>query len=102
MAFEKRKGNAYYYESVRDGDRVRKKYHGKGLAAMAKSLVAMREQQRKRDEREQVRNFEQAVELGDEWVQMIENSCNTMMTATLVAAGLHQEKGRNWRKRRGK
>lgn len=101
MAYEKRKGKAYYYESERVGDRVQKKYYGRGLGAMAKSLIAMREQKRKREEREQVLNFQKAVELGDEWAQMIENSCNNMMTATLVAAGLHQEKSRNWRKRRG-
>ena len=102
MAYEKRKGNVYYYESKRDGDRVRKKYHGNGLSAMARSLMAMREQKMKREERAQVLNFEQALELGDEWAQMVENSCNTMMMATMVAAGFHQEKGRNWRKRRGK
>ncbi len=102
MAFEKRKGKAYYYESERDGDRVRKKYYGGGLSAMARSLIAMREQKLKREERAQVLNFEQAVELGYEWAQMVENMCNTLTTATLVAAGLHQEKSRNWRKRRGK
>ncbi len=102
MAFEKRKGKVYFYESERDGDRVRKKYYGSGLTAMARLLIAMREQRLKREERAQVLNFEQAVELGYEWAQMLNNSCNTMLTATLVAAGLHQEKSRNWRKRRGK
>ena len=102
MAWEKRKDKAYYYETERVDDRVRKKYYGRGLSAMAQSLIAMREQKRKREERQQVLEFEEAVELGDEWVQLIENSCNTMMTATLVAAGLHQEKGREWRQPHGR
>ncbi len=102
MAWEKRKNKAYYYENERVDDRVRKKYYGRGLSAMAQSLIAMREQKRKREERQQVLEFEEAVELGDEWVQLIENSCNTMMTATLFAAGLHQEKGREWRQRHGR
>lgn len=102
MAWEKRKGKAYFYESERVEDRVRKKYHGRGLSGMAQSLLAMREEKRKREEREQVREFEEVVELGDEWTQLVENSCNTMITATMVAAGLHQEESREWRKRRGK
>lgn len=102
MAWEKRKNKAYYYESERVDNRVRKKYYGRGLSAMAQSLLAMREQTRKREERQQVLEFEEAVELGDEWAQLIENSSNTMMTATLVAAGLHQEKGREWRQRHGR
>ncbi len=101
MAWEKRKKKVYYYESERVGETVRKKYYGRGLGAMARSLLALREEKRKRDEQQQVHNFEKAVEVADEWVQMLENSCNTMMTAMLVAAGLHQEKGRNWRRRRG-
>lgn len=102
MAWEKRKDKAYYYETERVDDRVRKKYYGRGLSAMARSLLAMREQTRKREERQQVLDFEEAVELGDEWAQLVENSCNTMMTATLVAAGLNKEKGREWRQPHGR
>ena len=102
MAWEKRKGKAYFYESERVDDRVRKKYYGRGLSGMAQSLLAMREEKRKRDERQQVSEFQEAVELDDEWSQLVENSCNTMMTATLVAAGLHKEKGREWRQPHGR
>ena len=64
MAWEKRKGKAYFYESERVDDRVRKKYYGRGLSGMAQSLLAMREEKRKREERQQVSEFQEAVELG--------------------------------------
>jgi hypothetical protein len=90
---------AYFYLSVREGDRVRKVYAGKGEHALelARQIEARRQEQRtgrEAREREQAR-----VGAAEQALQELRDVASLLVQAVFVGAGLHQHRGQ-WRRRR--
>jgi hypothetical protein len=92
----------YYYRSTRKDGRPRREYVGKGLAArLASELDALQREQRRADAA--VRRAERAeVEAIDRQLDTLDEVADLAARAALCAAGYHQHKRGEWRKRRGK
>ena len=99
MAWERRGGNLYYYQSERVDGRVRKKYVGTGEIA---ELVAHADETIRRtraERRERVRaELEEARGLASAADELNE-AAEILVRAEMVAAGYHRHKG-EWRRRR--
>ena len=99
MAWERRGGNLYYYQSERVDGRVRKKYVGTGEIA---ELVAHADETIRRtraERRERVRaELEEARGLASAADELNE-AAEILARAEIVAAGYHRHKG-EWRRRR--
>ena len=99
VAWERRGDNLYYYRSVREGEKVRKEYVGRGeiaeaLAHADETIRRSRAERLRRDaaELERVRAL---VSCADE----LHETAEVLARAEMVAAGYHRHKG-EWRRRR--
>ena len=101
MAWENRqRGSLYYTRSRREGGRVVREYVGCGPQGLAAA-----EDARIREEREAKRGAwraeQQRLEILDQHVEPLDALCTTITRGCLEAAGYHQHKAGEWRKRRG-
>jgi hypothetical protein len=91
----------YYYRSVRDGRRVRSQYIGTGEAAVLIAQLEAIERERRETNRQTERAERQAVDKLEArfagWFDRVE----ALAREALTAAGYHQHKRGEWRKRRG-
>jgi hypothetical protein len=99
MAWEERRGNRYYYRSVRDGERVRKEYVGAGevteaLARADETIRCIRELEAA-ERRAEVERLAQL----DAPVAQLYEMVEVLARAELVVAGYYRHKGQ-WRFRR--
>ena len=99
MAWEERRGNRYYYRSVRDGKRVRKEYVGAGevTEALARADEAIR-RIRELEAAERRAEVERLAQLDAPVAQLCE-MVEVLARAELVVAGYYRHKGQ-WRFRR--
>ena len=100
MAWERRGGRAYYYRSVRVGERVKKEYLGSG--EIAEVLAHADEARRRVREQERMRLLAER-EFLEALAAPIEELCEAaevLLRAHLVAGGCHRRKG-EWRRARG-
>jgi hypothetical protein len=95
MGLEQRKGNLYYYEKKRVGNRVVSEYVGSGMLALIgqaradeKAIVRQFIKRQKAD----IAKLEAEVDLVFGWIDNLSSS-------QLIASGYHRHKGQ-WRKRR--
>ena len=90
----------YYYRSVREGERVRKKYVGGGtLGEVAAELDELKRQQRE-EEAAYWREERERLERSAAFLQELEEAAEVLVRAHLLASGCHKHKGQ-WRKQRG-
>ena len=99
MAWEKRRGSRYYYQSVREDGRVRKRYIGRGevaeLVAHADEAMARVRRERMIRERAELEKMRSLLESADEMGEAVES----LARAEMIAAGYRRRRGQ-WRKRR--
>jgi len=99
MGLEQRKGNSYYYEKRRVGNRIVSEYVGGGLLAVVASQNA---QERKEDNEARRIATEQrhaeTLNLEAE-IDSLLDSINTLSRSALIASGYYQH-NRQWRLRR--
>ena len=91
MAWERRGGKLYYYQSEREDGRVRKRYIGAGEVA---EMIAHADETIRRtraERRERARTELEEAEL--------HQAAEILARAQMVAAGYHRRKG-EWRRRR--
>jgi hypothetical protein len=96
---QRRNGNLYYYRSVRDGERVKKEYLGRGEVAQ---LIAHADETRRRvreARRKQVREELARMEEIMAPVLEIDEATRVLIRAHLVAGGYHRRRG-EWRRER--
>jgi hypothetical protein len=100
VAWERRGDGVYYYQSEREGGRVRKRYIGNGELA---HIIAHAEEtrcrvwaERKAKERAELDGARSLASAGDELYAAVE----VLAVAEMVAAGFHRHKGGEWRRRR--
>ena len=95
----KGRGGPYYYRSVREGDRVRKVYVGKGEAAEEHARqVADRRQQRQADREVREAELAQVAE-AEQCLHDLHVNAGQMLQAVMLSMGYHNHKGQ-WRRRR--
>src|SRR3954451_3384956 len=99
MAWERRGGNLYYYQSEREDGRVRKKYIGTGeiaeLLAHADETIRRTRAERRERERAELEEARGLASAADE----LHEAAEILARAELVAAGYRSRKGQ-WRRRR--
>ena len=101
MALEKRDGNLYYYQSVRDGEKVRKVYWGSGeLARIAHEREIMDRSARQHERRESAKELERLEALAAPVLELCEVA-EILTHAHLIASGHRRYQG-HWRKRRAR
>jgi hypothetical protein len=91
VAWERRGGKLYYYQSEREDGRVRKRYIGAGEVA---KMIAHRAERRERARTE----LEEAKGLALADAEL-HQAAEILARAQMVAAGYHRRKG-EWRRRR--
>jgi hypothetical protein len=95
MGLEQRKGNSYYYEKKRVGNRVVSEYVGSGVLA----LLAQARAEEKAIEREILKHQKDSVNKLESEIEQVMGWIDSLSSSQLIASGYHQHKG-EWRKRR--
>jgi hypothetical protein len=99
VAWERRGGNLYYYQSEREGGRVRKRYVGTGeiaeLIAHADATIRRTRTERGEKARAEIEEAESLASMADG----LNDAAEVLVRAEMLAAGYHRRKG-EWRRRR--
>ena len=99
MAWERRGGKLYYYQSEREDGRVRKRYIGAGevaeLVAHADAALRLAREQRAAREGAELERLEALCAP----VLELSEAASVLARAQLVASGYHRHKG-EWRRAR--
>ena len=99
MAWKTINGRRYYYESERDGGRVKLTYFGAGESGtLMANMVAVERLERAADReqlREELEEFTAEETAASEWFDGVQ----AVADAAMIAAGFHQHKGQ-WRRKR--
>jgi hypothetical protein len=100
VAWEDRNGTRYYYRSVRDGERVKKEYLGRG--ELAETIAHADETIRRHREERRAQEMAEREILEDLAARTLEvrEAARVLARASLVAAGYHNHHG-EWRRKRG-
>ena len=102
MAWEMRAGIRYYYRSKRDrAGCVKKEYFGRGAAALAAAAEDDYKRQRELDVRQQIADELQKTCNARQSTDRLQSETTTMLSAVLLAEGLHRPNYGQWRRRRG-
>jgi hypothetical protein len=89
----------YYYRSVRDGDRVRKLYIGRGPQAEALARQVAERRQAKLAEQEAWQRHLSQILSAEQHLQDVIELVDQMVRVVLLGAGCHEHHG-EWRRRR--
>ena len=92
MAWERRKGNLYYYWKVRVGGKVVSRYVGRNAGAQFIAQEIAESQQARQSRAEEKRQWAELEHQLDQLKRQTE--------AELIAAGLHRPNWGRWRKKR--
>ena len=99
MAWERRGGNLYYYQSEREGGRVRKRYVETGeiaeRIAHADATIRRTRTERRERARAEIEEAEGLASMADE----LNDAAEVLVRAEMLAARYHRRKG-EWRRRR--
>lgn len=104
MAWETRRGRAYYYRKERDGDRVRSVYIGAAseltnaiemLTGYCRETERLEREEQRASEKEQRQKLDELDKLG----RNAEKETTAIVSAYLTASGYHYHRGQ-WRKRK--
>jgi hypothetical protein len=99
VTLERRDGRLYYYRSVRDGEKVRKRYVGAGEFARVCSETDILRRTSRRAQREQDRaELEKLKDLVAPVVE-VSDAADVLVIAHLVDGGYRKHKG-EWRRAR--
>ena len=99
MTLERRNGRLYYYRSVRDGERVRKRYVGAGEFARICSETDILRRTSRRAQRERERAELERLKGLVALVEEFSEAAKVLLIAHLVDGGYRKRKG-EWRRAR--
>lgn len=100
MAWEKRRGKRYYYRATRRNGRVVKQYMGRGLAAKRAFDDDQLKAAYRKLEQERTRQFKKQLWSIDARMRLIRDGCRLALQATYLAAGYHQTRSLNWKRKK--
>ena len=95
-----RNGRPYLYRSVRRGGRVTSEYMGSGIDAQLIAALEADEEQWKGFDREKARNERKEADDLERALDELVERARDLARDALTAAGYHQHKRGEWRKRR--
>jgi hypothetical protein len=103
VAWERRGESLYYYRSVREDQKVRKEYVGRGeiaeaLAHADETMRLSRAERREHERRESAKELERLEALVAPVLEL-SRTAEILLQAHLIAAGYHHRRGQ-WRRRR--
>ena len=102
MAWEKReRGGLYYTRSRKVNGRVLREYLGGGVLGEITARMDALERHRREEETALWREERERLETLDGLTEELNEAAEVVAQAALVAAGYHQHKRGEWRKRRG-
>src|SRR5215218_5118972 len=99
MGWEERRGRLYYYRSVREGKRVRKKYVGGGALGQLVAQIDELERLQRKEEEASWREERERLQRSAEFLRELEEAAEILSRAELLVAGFHKHKG-EWRRKR--
>ena len=99
MGWEERRGRSYYYRSVREGKRVRKKYVGGGSFGQLLAQLDELERLQREEEEASWREERERLQLSAAFLRELEEAAEILIRAQLLVAGFHKHKG-EWRRKR--
>src|SRR4051794_41018110 len=97
VAWEKRGTASYYYRSVREGGRVRRRYAGTGLVGRFAAASDALRRQRRRDDAGASRAAPGRPEAATALSRDLGQLCDRLAAAALYAAGYHRPSRHAWR-----
>ena len=92
-------GLRYYYRSIRDGDRVRKVYVGRGAKAHEAARRTDERCQARQATRESLRMEAEKSALAEQRLSDLHDMAAQLFKAVLLASGCHEHRGQ-WRRRK--
>jgi hypothetical protein len=95
----KRGSGRYFYKSVRDGDRVRKMYAGKGEEAERLAREIEQRRQQLRAEREALQSEQLQMAAAEQALRALQDVADLLVQAVLTAGNCYKHNGQ-WRRRR--
>ncbi len=102
MGWEKReRGGSYYTRSRKVNGKVRREYIGGGILGELAARMDALERQQREEEAALWREERERLEALDGLTEELNEAAEMLAKAALVAAGYHQHKRGEWRKRRG-
>ena len=99
MTLERRDGRLYYYRSIRDGEKVRKRYVGAGEFARICSETDILRRTSRRAQRERERAELERLKGLVAPLEEVSEAAKVLVTAHLVDGGYRKHKG-EWRRAR--
>src|SRR4051794_13232936 len=99
MSWDTKGKGRYYYASVREGDKVRKVYCGRGEKAKEMARQAEQRQKERLAQREACEREMAQVAAAEEKLRELRAIADLLVRAVLLGAGCYQHKGQ-WRRRR--
>jgi hypothetical protein len=90
----------YYYQARKIGGRVVKKYVGRGKMAELIALGEAIERQEREQERDEFRAWKESLAEFDEHIDELNVLADSLARAALFAAGFHQHRRGEWRRKR--
>ncbi len=101
MAWEKReRGGLYYTRSRKEGGRVVREYVGGGVLGELAARMDAEDRQRREEETAARREERERLDSLDGLTEELHEAAEVLTKAVLLAAGYHQHKRGEWRKRR--
>lgn len=99
MGWEERKGNWYYYQKRRIGERVVSEYIGRGELANLVARLDGIDRMRSEDKRRKMQSEQEELDTQKAQVYDVFTLIRSLTHAALLASNYHMHKGQ-WRKRR--
>jgi hypothetical protein len=99
MGWEERRGRSYYYHSVREGKRVRKKYVGGGALGQLLAQLDELERLQRKEKEASCKEEQERLERSTGFLSELEEAAQILTRAQLLVAGYHKRKG-EWRRLR--
>jgi hypothetical protein len=100
MAWEARPGGTYYYLNERQGDRVVKKYYGRGVVGELAAHMAADALRKRQEAARAIRDLRDALASAEAALVALEAACDVLLGSSLLASGFHRPNHCAWRRRR--
>ncbi len=100
MSIETRNGRQYYYGAKRSGDKIVKTYFGSGVVAELAANQDAEARDRRLAVTQALAQQQDVLRPADRSLADLDQACDRMLTARLIAAGYHRCNSGPWRRRR--
>jgi hypothetical protein len=97
LSWDKKGKQRFFYASIREGDRVRKRYFGRGQRAERAAKELLERQEARQRERDALREQLALTAHADNLLQDLQKLADDIVQATLLGAGCYSHHGQ-WRR----